>query len=314
MIMEYKKTGITPLFLAAAFMLSFISCDDIINADTENADPVLNIDAWINNKPETQLISLTFSQGYFDNENLPVPASGASVIISDNDGRQYIFQEDVLAADGSYRWTPEDGETIGLPGSTYTLTVIYEQETFVATSLMGRVPVVDSLTFSKEENLGFQSDEDFYQAEFWATDLPGKGDTYWIRAHKNGSLLNKASELNIAYDAGQTAGSEFDGVTFITPIRIGINANDEDEDDIPLSPLKPGDSIYVEIHSLTEASFNYLQQVITQTDKNGGLSELFTSTPLANVSTNIANQDDNGSPVVGFFNVASVSGLGKRFR
>ncbi len=312
--MEYKKTGTTSLLLAATFILSFISCDDIISVDTENADPVLNIDAWINDKPETQVIFLTFTQDYFDNENLPVPASGASVVISADDGRQYIFQEDVLATDGSYRWTPGDGETIGLPGSTYALTVVYGQETFVATSVMGRVPAVDSLTFSKEEDLGFQSDEDFYQAEFWATDLTGKGDTYWIRTHKNGSLLNKASELNIAYDAGQTAGSEFDGVTFITPIRIGINANDEDEDEMPVSPLKPGDSIYVEIHSLTEGSFSYLQQVIAQTDKNGGLSELFTSTPLANVSTNIANQNDNGSPVVGFFNVASVSGLGKRFK
>lgn len=314
--MENRKIGMNSSYLVMTLLvmtlaLCLISCDDIINVDTGTADPVLNIDAWINDKPEAQVISLTFTQDYFDNENLPPAASGASVIVTDNEGRQYIFEEDVVAGDGSYRWTPADTETIGVPGKTYTLTVIYGGETFVAASAMGRVPPVDSLTFSEDDT--FQNEDDFYRAEFWATDPLGKGDTYWIRTYKNGSLLNKASELNTAYDAGTSSGSEFDGVTFISPIRTGINANDEDEDDMPVSPVKRGDSIYVEIHSITEASFNYLQEVIGQTDKNGGLSELFTSTPLANVSTNFVNQDANGSSVVGFFNVASVSGLGKRF-
>jgi hypothetical protein len=165
---------------------------------------------------------------------------------------------------------------------------------------MGRVPVVDSITFSKLDDMGPRSDEDFYQAEFWAEDIAGTGDTYWIRTYKNGSLLNKASEINIAYDAAQSAGSEFDGVTFITPIRKGINASDEDEDGEPVSSLNRGDSVYVEIHSITLASFNYLNEVIDQTDRNGGLSELFASTPLTNVSTNIVNLNANGSPVVGF--------------
>ncbi len=47
---------------------------------------------------------------------------------------------------------------------------------------------------------------------------------------------------------------------------------------------------------------------------NGGIAELFSAVPLANVSTNIVNLDGNGSPVVGFFNVSVVSGLGKTFR
>jgi hypothetical protein len=162
--------------------------------------------------------------------------------------------------------------------------------------------------------MGMGNDEDFYDAEFWATDPVGKGDTYWIRTYKNGSLLNKASELTIAYDAAISAGSEFDGVTFISAVRMGINADDTDDDDKPVSPLIWGDSIYVEINSITLQSFNYLNEVIDQTNKSGGLSELFTSTPLANVSSNLVNLNGNGSPVVGFFNVASVAGLGRKFR
>lgn len=298
--------GATPLF---------ISCDDVIDVDTGTTEAVLNVDAWINNKFETQSISLTLTQDYFDNESLPPAVSGASVTLTDEAGQVYIFHEDTLSKDGAYRWKPQADETIGDVGTRYTLSVYYKGETFVATSRMERVPPLDSITFSKEDDLGGpQRDEDFYQAEFWAKDMAGKGDTYWIRAYKNGTLLSKASEINIAYDAALSAGSEFDGVTFITPVRTGINANDEDEDGMRVSSIDRGDSIYVEIHSVTEASFNYLNEAITQTDRNGGLSELFTSTPLANVSSNVVNLDGNGSPVVGFFNVAAVSGLGKKFR
>lgn len=310
-----KRKAIYTLYLLLGATLLFISCDDVIDVDTGTAEAVLNVDAWINNKSETQSISLTLTQDYFDNESLPPAVSGASVTLTDEAGQVYIFHEDTVSKDGAYRWMPQADETIGDVGTDYTLSVYYKGETFVATSRMGRVPPVDSVTFSKLDDLGGpQSSEDFYQAEFWAKDIVGKGDTYWIRTYKNGTLLSKSSEINIAYDAAQSAGSEFDGVTFIAPVRTGINANDEDEDGMRSSSIDRGDSVYVEIHSVTEASFNYLNEVIVQTDRNGGLSELFTSTPLANVSSNVVNLDGNGSPVVGFFNVAAVSGLGKKFR
>lgn len=288
-------------------------CDDVITVTTQGGDPVLNIDAWVNNKPETQTISLTFTQDYFDNENLPPPATGAEVTITNQDGRVFNFEEDMQSLDGSYRWNPQVQESLGQAGDSFTLTVVYNGETFVATSTMGRVPAIMDITFEKDDRDLPRNDEDFYRAEFWAVDLEGEGDTYWIRTYKNGSLLNKASEINIAYDAGQSEGGNADGVTFISPIRTRINANDEDEDGFPVSPLDSNDSIYVEINSITKVSFNYINEVITQTDRNGGLSELFTSTPLSNVSTNIVNLDGNGSAVVGFFNTATVSGYGERF-
>jgi hypothetical protein len=287
------------------------ACDDEVDLTTSSAGPILNIDAWINNKPETQHIYLTLTQDYFDNKNLPPVASGATVTVTDGDGHIYEFTEDVKSVIGAYSWKPAKGETLGAVGKSYTLKVVYNGETYTATSLMKRVPTVDSLTLSYQEGMGMM--DDIYRAEFWATDPPGKGDTYWIRAYKDGQLLNKASEITTAYDAGTSSGSGFDGVTFITPIRVGINANDFDDDDRPVSPLSNGDSMYVEIHSINLVSFNYLAEVVSQADRMGGISELFTSAPLANVSTNIINSNANGSAVVGFFNVAAVSGLGKKF-
>ena len=80
-----------------------------------------------------------------------------------------------------------------------------------------------------------------------------------------------------------------------------------------LAPYQINDSLYVEIHSLTLQSFNYLKEVIDNTNRQTGFASLF-SKPLTNVSTNLSNQNPKGSSVVGFFNVAAVAGRGKKFR
>lgn len=297
-------------FLILLFAASLLfSCEETINPDLEDAEPILVVDAWLNNKVEDQIVRLTMSQPYLENV-LPPGVSGATVTLR-YDGGQVVFIEDTNEP-GTYRWSPSipDVEAVfGTIGREYTLTVMTGGETFEATSILHRVPPIDSITFKFEESSPFYP-ENSYTAEFWATDIPGQGDTYWIKGYKNGTLLNKPSELLVAYDAGFSAGGNFDGVTFLPPVR-GVNANDVDEDDQSLSPYEPGDSLYVEIHSITLESFNFLNEVIIQTDRPGGFAELF-STPLANVPTNIYNVNSGGSKVVGFFNVAMVSGAGKR--
>ena len=101
-------------------------------------------------------------------------------------------------------------------------------------------------------------------------------------------------------------------VDFIPPIRGQINPNDKDANDKSVSPYVPGDSIYVEINSITVAAFDYLHEVSIQTDRPGGFSELF-ARPIANVSTNIVNVNPTGKKALGFFNVAAVTGLGQKF-
>lgn len=295
------------ILLFAGALLS--SCEETIHPDLEDAEPLLVVDAWLNNKVEDQVIRLTMSQPYLENI-LPPGVTGATVTL-DYEGGFVTFAEDPNDP-GTYRWSPSlpDVETVfGMIGNEYTLTVIANGETFKATSTLNRVPSIDSITFTFEESSPFYA-ENSYTAEFWATDIPGKGDTYWIKGYKNGMLLNKPSELLVAYDAGFSAGGNFDGVTFLPPLR-GVNPNDVDEDDQPLSPYQPGDSLYVEIHSITQEAFTFLNEVVIQTNRPGGFAELF-STPLANVPTNIYNVDAAGSKAVGFFNVAAVSGAGKK--
>jgi Domain of unknown function (DUF4249) len=295
------------IIILVALGLALSACDDVIHPTLQTADPVYVVDAFINNKMEDQVIRLLYSQPYFEAQ-LPPGVSGATVTVTDNEGNVFSFIEDPQQK-GSYVWTPAvDG--FGKEGNEYTLSVNVKGEHFISRSRMGRVPPVDSITFER----GGRNDgtNDFYTGQFWAADLPGIGDTYWIRTTKNGVLLNKPGEINLAYDAAFAKGSDFDGFTFIQPIRNGINPSDTDADDRLISPYLPGDSVFVEIYSLTEATLDYLNQIAIQTNRPGGFSELF-ATPLANVPTNLMNENTNGTRVQGFFNVGASSGRGKRF-
>ncbi len=292
------------LVAAAALM----SCEDKITPALQPAGPVLVVDAWINNRPETQVIQLTQTQPYFENL-VPPGVSGAVVTVSDNNNVTYTFTEDDKNP-GKYQWKPAPGVVFGKVGDSYKLSIQVNGDAYEATSYMGRVPAIDSITFDKDKRTG--TNEEIIRGEFWATDPAGPKDIYWIRTYKNGIRLNKPSEILVAYDAGFSAGGLTDGVAFIAPIRRGVNSRDKDDSGKALSPIVAGDSIYVQIHSITEASFNYLKQVQVQTDRPGGFQELF-SKPLSNVSTNINNVNPAGMKALGFFNVSAVSAMGKRY-
>jgi hypothetical protein len=293
------------VFVSTSFFL--LSCDDVIDPTLEKADPVLVIDAWLNNAAGEQQITLTRSQPYFEN-SLPSGVSGAVINVTDQNSKVYSFSE---TEPGVYVWTPAGNEVFGEVGFTYNLSVQVGAETFISEAKMGRAPAIDSITFFLEP--GGQFFDDLYQAQFWATDPLGSGDAYWIKTFKNGNQLMKPSEIITAYDAGFSKGGNFSGVPFIYPIRTAINPFDEDEDGRFLSPYLVGDSVYVQIQSVTEAAFNFLNEVRIQTDRPGGFGELF-ATSLANVSTNITNTNANGSMVLGFFNVGEVTGLGRKFK
>ncbi|HRI79878.1 MAG TPA: DUF4249 domain-containing protein [Cyclobacteriaceae bacterium] len=293
-------TGLSALLL--------VSCETRIYPELENANAVYVVDGWLNNKPGPQTIVLSKSQSYFDN-SLPPGISGAVISVRDDKGKVFSFLEE-SGKPGYYKWTPVGNEVFGTVDNSYQLTIQVNGETLTATSKMGRVPLIDSITFDTDKRTG--TNDLITRGQFWATDPVGPGDTYWIRTYKNGTLLNKPIEINYAYDAGFSAGAQTDGVTFITPIRRGINSNDTDASGKRLNPVEVGDSLNVQLFSITHEAFNHLNEVKIQTNRPGGFQELF-STPLANVSTNIVNVNTQGTKAQGFFNVSAVSSGGKRY-
>lgn len=285
------------------------SCEDTIDIELPTSDPVVVIDAWINDKPETQTIKVMRTIPYFENSYLP-GLNEATVQIQDlTDNVIYNFTK--AEEDGAYTWEPDGNHpTFGKVGNDYRLSVQVGGGVYEAYTTLNRVPAVDSIQFRFEKGNSFFPDS--YFAGVYALDPVGPGDCYWIKAWKNGEYLNLPGEINISYDAGGSPGATVDGIVFIQPIRDGINPFDQDEDDNFLSPYEPGDSVYVEIHSISFEAYNFLLQVAVQTDRPGGFAELFAQ-PLANVPSNILISDEtpNATAAIGFFTLSAVSSEGR---
>lgn len=287
-------------------IISMISaCEKEVTPDLEEVPPFLVVDAWLTQTADTQRITLSYTRPYFDNTSA-VPATSATVTVAEAE-TQRLFSFTDANYDGVYEWAPAPGERFGKVGMIYGLQIELDGNVYQSISRMDSVPSVDSITFEYYKSDAFIRD-DYYLGEFWARDLPGAGNTYWIKAFINGEPLDGPDEINTAYDAGFSSGGEVDSLIFIQPIRIAINNFDlEDDDGNSLSPYLPGDTAYVEIHSITNEAWFFLNRVANETNRPGGFAELFAD-PLANVPTNIVPSNENVR-VTGFFNVASVSSL-----
>lgn len=298
-------------YIAIIFGVSILwSCEDVIDIELPKTESIVVIDAWINDKSETQTVKVLKTLPYFTNEFLP-GLNNAIVKIEDlSDGVEYNFNK--TDEDGTYTWEPSaEQSSFGKIGNEYRLFVQIGNTTYESYSAMNRVPEIDSINFRFEKGNDFFPDS--YFAGVYATDPEGAGDTYWIKAWKNGQYLNKPSEINISYDAGGSPGAIVDGIIFIQPIRDGINPFDQDEDDNFLSPYNPGDSVYVEILSVNNDAYTFLNEVAIQTNRSGGFGELFAQ-PLSNVSSNIllAQESAESTKAIGFFNVSAISSLGRK--
>jgi len=235
------------------------SCEDVIQVELPKSEPVVVVDAWLNDKPETQHIKVLKSLPYFENAFLP-GINNAIVNVEDiSDNVTYSFS--ATDEEGVYAWEPTGAQpTFGKVGNDYKLIIQIGSDIYESFSSMNRVPEIDSINYRFEKGNSFFPDS--YFAGFYATDPEGPGDAYWIKAWKNGEYLNLPSEINISYDAGGSPGAVVDGLVFIQPIRDGINPFDQDENDDFLSPYEPGDSVYVELHSINYNSYLFLNEVI----------------------------------------------------
>jgi hypothetical protein len=297
---SYPTWIINPL-LACLLVTGIGACEDIIDVDLAEGESQLAVDAWITDQPGVQRIRLTRTTPYFDTAQPPVVE--AMVTVTDSEGQTFTFLGP--DAQGFYTWDQGLDAVLGQIGRTYTLDIAYEGEQYRATTVIRNVPPIDSIGIElREEAFGTANG---YYAVLWARDLPGIGDTYWIRTFKNGEFISQPSEMNLAYDAALGPGGNNDGLVFIIPVREGINPFTIENGRIQ-PPFALGDSVFVEIYSIPEETFNFMALAREQMT-NGGLF----ATPIANTRTNVSNINPNSRKrAVGFFSGAGVSSAGVR--
>lgn len=287
----FKYLRIPALFALALATLT--SCEDVIDLETANGPSQLVVDGWLTNVPGEQVITLSWSAPYFDN-TAPKPVLGAEVTVTDDKGKVYKFED--ADGDGKYTWGKTPADTLGHVGRTYSLKIVNGADVFTSKSELKRVPTVDSVVY-RHEKLPFDPDKgprEGFVASFYARDIEGVGDTYWIKPVIRGkAVVDKAVNISVAYDAAFGAGAPSDGLIFILPLRESITTD---------SLYSAGAQVGVELHSITYEAFEFLKQVSEQ-GANGGLF----ATPIANVRSNIMNADPKGPKALGFFSASAVS-------
>ncbi|WP_046245389.1 DUF4249 domain-containing protein [Hymenobacter terrenus] len=259
------------LLLAATFSLS--ACEEVIDVDIPEGQPLLVVDGAVTDQPGPYLVKLTKTVPYFDEQALP-PVPGAVLTISDNEGNREILREQ---APGVYATNTFRGKI----GNRYTLTIQAEGEEYQAETEIRRTPPIDSIRaeFREETTL----DEEGYYVLYYGPELPGIGDYYRFKVFRNGRLLNRPSDLFVRSD--ELVDSRYIGA-------FELNNNQGEEETFEL-----GDSIRVEMNSLPRDYYFFLNEVVTQLNNSG----LFAAPP-ANVRTNVRNvQPKSPRKAVGYF-------------
>ena len=270
-------------------VISFSSCENVVQVKLDEGEPIITIDAFINDMRSQQKVRLTFTDGFFS-QSPNKAVTGASVQLKDiTTGINYTFTDN---SDGNYVYNLTPADTIGRIGHTYELMVSYQGDVFTSTSRLNRTTKVDSIgrSFNGPPNINGNDDE--FSLAFLGFDVPGDTtDYYWIKSFKNGVFNGRGGDINVCIDGAFGAGA--DGFVFITPISEGITPFD--------NKFKKFDLCRVEIHSINLETYNFLLQVQQQTTNSG----LFATNP-ENVRTNIRNESNSKTKVVGWFCMSAV--------
>lgn len=274
--------------IALLFAAGFTACEDTIDLDVPNGKTFTVVDGWITDVPGKQQIRLTQTVPYTSQGSAPA-VSDAKVTVTDiTAGKTYNF----TFAGGVYSHDPGAGQSIGVVGHVYKLRLELKEGVFEAQDTLKRVPVIDSIAAdfkTKEEAI---SGKEGFFARFYAKDIVGATDWYWVRSYRN-STQNRVEDI-FTID-GSFAEDVADGKDFIQPISEGITDYDK--------PFQEGEKVIVRVASVTKRSHTFLDMVQQQID-NGGLFAKI----LENVPTNVLNTDKNSQGrVLGWFGTSAVS-------
>ncbi|WP_040254308.1 DUF4249 domain-containing protein [Psychroserpens mesophilus] len=248
------------------------ACEDVIDLELPTSEPKLVIDAsidWLKGTPgNEQQIKLSLTAPFFDLE-VP-PANGASVIITDSNANSFEFIENEDT--GIYinnSFIPEiNGE--------YTLTVIYEGETYIATETLRSVNEITRV----EQNLegGFSGDETEIKAFF--NDPADEENYYFFEFTPSLPVTPTLDTFNDEF----VNGNEIFGFYV--------------EEDLDL-----GQSVTIRIHGVSERFYEFMFILLQQIDDGGGGP--FETQP-ATVRGNCVNQTNPDNFPLGYFRLSEV--------
>ncbi|MEM6721512.1 MAG: DUF4249 family protein [Bacteroidota bacterium] len=270
------KKYIQHIFLFV-LLITFISCDDPIDVDLEEAAPRLVIEASIDWEQGTagnnQTVKLSLSTPFFDNSS-DSSVTGASVKVTNNNtSAEFIFTDQ---NDGTYT----TNSFIPILNNSYTLEVIYNSEVYIATETMTPVTGINEVFQSLEG--GF--DEELLDINITYDDPQEFGNYYMIRLQEVGDLFPIIETRSDEFTNGNVQDEFFEK---------------DDDDDDPDNQFDPGDAVNIKLFGISERYYNYITLLVEQYDSAGNP---FATTP-AEIRGNCINLTNTDNYAFGYFRV-----------
>jgi hypothetical protein len=261
------------IFLHIIFCLLLISCEDVIEVDTETAPPRLAVEAAINWQKGTngniQTIKLTTTIGYFEN-TIPVVSGAIITVTNTNDNQVFNFIEN--PGTGVYICS----DFIPKHNTSYTLTIISNGETYSATEKMYKVASITK--FSQNNNGGFTGKD--IEVKTYYNDPAEEANYYLFRyEYKNQKKVDLYTDEDTFYN-----GNEF----------FSISQNDS---------LKVGDKLGITHHGISKSYYNYMSIITNLAGQSGGGP--FQSPP-STIRGNVVNKTNSNNYPLGYFSVSEI--------
>ena len=269
---SFPRKGL--LLMTGIILLSVTSCiDDIeLNLDPEQYSRLV-VQGSVTDSDSAQTVILTKTIPYDKHEPNP-PATGAMVTI-EVDGTGYLLEE---VSPGYYKTR----DFIGQAGKTYVLNILYEDQTYTASSTMQQGFEIDSIGF-KNFTMGWPADMPHYEILVYGQDPPEPDDFFLFKYSLDGVWADTLYKWSIYTDI-------FNNGEYLDGESVAIMESRADSLEVQVMAMSICEDY---AWFINDAIFNYMPN-------------MFFSPPKANVQGNVSNG------AFGFFLASSVHFSEKR--
>jgi len=290
------------------------SCLKPYEVDPTGYEELLVVYCLITNDNQYPQINISRTTQNIELDNEPV--SNAIVIITDNEGHEATFQE---IAPGLYQ--PNDGGINGQVGQVYQLYIKTPDQKEYLSSKCEMLPPsqIDTVYFDKDKEWNIESTKENVGVSIF-TDGKIEGSNYirWI--------YDETWKFQVPYPYNFAFDLEKNEPVFITPENVicwktkhsnSINIHSIDnqinrnikQKKILFIPTKLSDklsirySILLKQLTISKEEYHFWNKLKKTTENNG---DIFGKQPFS-ITSNITNINDPQEPVLGYFQVSSVS-------
>ena len=274
-----KATLLYLISLLIIVLPLFTACEKVIELDLDTQEKELVIDAHIDWEKgatgQEQTILLSYTQPYYSQE-APESASGATVLVTDNQGNIFPFVEHIAGTYKNLNFTPTLGRR-------YALMVQYQGKEYVASDILKEVPQLTEDNITQSNDGGFTRNEIMLTLRFDAN--AGETNNFVLRIKASSDGVTRLYGFNDRY---------FPDGHFTTQI-LSLSSKEEEK-------FKPGDTVEITLFRVSETYMNHIRVLSNNASNNAGLFSI-----PNRVRGNIVNRANPQENPLGAFRVAQYS-------